>query len=65
MGKAAGVRCAQLDDDNRCKIFGDARRPAVCGSLGASPEMCGADPGIEATRRHAMKFLTRLERETR
>ncbi len=65
MGKAAGVRCAQLDDENRCKIFDDPRRPAVCSSLSASPEMCGTDPGIEATRMHAMKFLTRLERETR
>jgi hypothetical protein len=65
LGKAAGVRCAQLDDDNRCKIFGDPRRPAVCSSLSASLEMCGSAQGVDATRSHAMNFLTRLERETR
>jgi hypothetical protein len=65
LGKAAGVRCVQLDEENRCKIFGDPRRPAVCSSLSASPEMCGGDQNIEATRSHAMNFLTRLERETR
>jgi len=65
MGKAAGVRCAQLDEENRCKIFGDPRRPAVCSSLQASLEMCGADEYVDATRTHAMAFLTRLERDTR
>ena len=28
-GKPAGVRCVQLDDANRCRIFGDAARPGV------------------------------------
>ncbi|MEQ1593870.1 MAG: YkgJ family cysteine cluster protein [Casimicrobium sp.] len=65
LGKAAGVRCAQLDDENRCKIFGDPRRPAVCSSLRASVEMCGADEHVDATRAHAMALLARLERETR
>lgn len=65
LGKAAGVRCVQLDDANRCKIFGDPRRPLVCSSLRASAEMCGANENIDATRTHAMTFLTRLERETR
>ncbi|HEY1089990.1 MAG TPA: YkgJ family cysteine cluster protein, partial [Burkholderiaceae bacterium] len=32
-GKPAGVRCIQLDDADRCKIFGRPERPAVCGSL--------------------------------
>jgi len=27
-GKPAGVRCVQLADDNRCKIFGQPERPA-------------------------------------
>ncbi len=40
-GKRAGLRCVQLTPDNRCAIFGDSRRPAVCASLQPSDEMCG------------------------
>ncbi len=57
-GKPAGMRCIQLDDANGCKIFGQPARPAVCASLQASAEMCGA------TREHAMHFLATLERLT-
>jgi uncharacterized protein len=63
-GKAAGVRCVQLDATNRCTIFGDSLRPSVCASLRASIEMCGSDSDGEKTRVHAMQFLNRLERET-
>ncbi|MES0872852.1 YkgJ family cysteine cluster protein [Sinimarinibacterium thermocellulolyticum] len=58
-GKPAGVRCVQLDDDLRCRLFGDPRRPVVCSSLRASVEMCGA------SREQALQRLTRLERLTR
>jgi uncharacterized protein len=54
-GKPAGVSCVQLDDDLRCRLFGDPRRPAVCGSLQPSAAMCGPD------RVHAMHWLTQLE----
>ncbi|MDL2355171.1 MAG: YkgJ family cysteine cluster protein [Pseudomonadota bacterium] len=57
-GKAAGVRCIQLDAANGCLIFGQPGRPAVCASLQPSREMCGAD------RAHAMRFLATLERLT-
>lgn len=57
-GKPAGVRCAQLDDDNGCRIFGRPERPAVCGGLQPSIEMCGQ------TREQAMFFLDELERLT-
>ncbi len=30
-GKPAGVRCVNLDDDLRCKIFGRPERPLICG----------------------------------
>ena len=63
-GKAAGVRCIQLTDDNRCAIFGDPRRPLVCVNLRASAEMCGTDGDVPATRSHAMTFLAKLERAT-
>jgi hypothetical protein len=54
-GKPAGVRCVQLMDDQRCAIFGDPRRPAVCAGLKPSPEMCGG------SRDEAMVYLARLE----
>ncbi len=54
-GKPAGVRCVQLDEQDRCKLFGDPRRPAVCGSLQPAIDMCGKD------REQAMNFLHRLE----
>jgi Fe-S-cluster containining protein len=57
-GKPAGVRCAQLDERNGCRIFGRPERPAVCASLQPSSEMCGD------TRAHAMLFLSELERLT-
>lgn len=57
-GKPAGVRCAQLDDDDRCRLFGDPSRPGVCASLAPSDEMCGD------RREAAMIFLDRLERLT-
>ena len=54
-GKPAGVRCVQLDADDRCRLFGRPERPAVCGSLQPSPAMCGSD------RAQALAWLTRLE----
>ncbi len=57
-GKPAGVRCIQLLEDNRCAIFGRPERPAVCGGLQPSPEMCGASQG------EALAWLTRLEQAT-
>ena len=58
LGKPAGVRCVQLDATERCALFGNPARPAVCASLQPSPAMCGADRG------HAMRWLARLERST-
>jgi uncharacterized protein len=57
-GKPAGVRCVQLDGDERCRLFGRPERPAVCASLQPQPAMCGQ------TRAEAMAWLSRLERET-
>ncbi|NHZ41798.1 YkgJ family cysteine cluster protein [Massilia aquatica] len=57
-GKAAGERCIQLGADNRCLIFGKPERPAFCGGLQPSEEMCGS------SREHAMQWLGELERET-
>jgi Fe-S-cluster containining protein len=54
-GKPAGVRCVQLDASGRCMIFGQPERPAFCGSLKASAEMCGNSAA------EAMQWLTLLE----
>ena len=58
-GKPAGVRCVQLDDENRCLIFGKPERPVFCGSLQPSVEMCNDN------REQAMIWLTDLEIRTR
>ncbi|MEW6765133.1 MAG: YkgJ family cysteine cluster protein [Pseudomonadota bacterium] len=57
-GKPAGVRCVQLDAEDRCMIFGRPERPAVCGSLQPSESMCGG------SREHALRFLGWLEDAT-
>ncbi|MGL6173336.1 MAG: YkgJ family cysteine cluster protein [Cellulosilyticaceae bacterium] len=57
-GKPAGVRCIQLDQNNKCKIFGQKDRPKVCGGLMPSREMCGQ------TKEAAMKYLLDLEELT-
>jgi uncharacterized protein len=58
-GKPAGVRCYQLTQDNRCKLFGRAERPAVCIGLKPSDEMCGS------TNEYAHSFLASLEEATK
>ena len=61
-GKPAGVPCVQLDAQLRCRLFGRPERPAVCGQLQPSLEMCGAqDDGGQ----HARLYLARLEELTR
>lgn len=57
-GKPAGVRCVQLAEDMRCAIFGKPERPAFCGGLQPSAEMCGPH------RVHAIRWLDELERAT-
>lgn len=57
-GKAAGLRCVQLDERERCRLFGHPERPAVCQSLQPAADMC-AD-----SRLQAMDWLGRLERHT-
>ena len=57
-GKPAGLPCLHLDAEWRCRLFGQPERPAVCGSLAPSREMCGE------TREQAMVYLQRLEQAT-
>lgn len=57
-GKPAGVRCVQLTEDNRCKLFGRPERPSVCVRLRPEIEMCGE------SAEEAMRILAELERLT-
>jgi hypothetical protein len=58
LGKPAGVRCIQLAEDNRCRIFGQPERPSCCSGLQASREMCGD------TREEAIFWIAALEQAT-
>jgi len=58
-GKPAGVRCTQLDDQFRCRLFGQPERPEVCRRLRPSQSMCGGD------RDEAMRYLAELDAATR
>jgi hypothetical protein len=57
-GKPAGLRCPHLTDAMRCALWGDPRRPAVCGGLRPQTEMCGE------TREQALHYLVVLEART-
>lgn len=54
-GKPANVPCVQLDEHQRCRLFGSPLRPKVCGGLQPSREMCGEN------RQQAMTWLIELE----
>jgi hypothetical protein len=58
LGKPAGEACKHLTADLRCAIFGRPERPACCGGLQPSTEMCGE------TREQALAYLAILERAT-
>lgn len=57
-GKPAGVRCIQLTDDNRCALFGQPERPAVCSAFAADPASCGE------SRDEAVRLLRWMENAT-
>jgi len=54
-GKAAGERCVQLDEGNRCRLFGLPERPSVCLGFQADASVCGA------TREEALRLIGWLE----
>ena len=58
ISKPAGVRCVQLDEQDRCKLFGLAERPTVCVSLRPDEDMCGD------SREQAMRWLGATEAST-
>ena len=54
-GKPAGVPCTHLDDQMRCRLFGDPRRPALCDQFKAEPAVCGDSPA------QALRIIEQLE----
>ena len=58
-GKPAGVRCVQLAEDARCRLFGQMERPRVCGDFQAEVQFCGN------TREEAVQLMRWLEANTR
>lgn len=57
-GKPSGIRCVQLTEDNRCRLFGKPERPAFCKGLKPSEDMCGAN------YQDAYEYLVILEAAT-
>ena len=57
-GKPAGVRCVQLTEDNRCKLFGLPERPPFCVGLQPSEEMCGENAEDALQRLNRLEVLT-------
>jgi hypothetical protein len=57
-GKPAGVRCVNLDELNRCRLFGLVNRPELCRQFAAEPLVCGD------SQQQAMQLITRLEQMT-
>lgn len=57
-GKPANTACIQLDERQRCKIFGSSLRPRVCSGLQPTADMCGQ------SRQQAMDYLIHLEIQT-
>lgn len=58
-GKPAGIRCVQLTDDNRCKLFGLPERPAFCVGLQPNEEMCGENAEDASGRLSRLELLTK------
>jgi len=57
-GKPARIRCIQLTDDNRCRLFGQKSRPDVCGNLRPSWEMCGTSTEEALHNLNVLETLT-------
>lgn len=54
-GKPAGVRCVNLADDLRCKIFGRPERPRICGAFQPDVTICGH------SQQEAVRIIAELE----
>jgi hypothetical protein len=58
-GKPAGVRCVQLTDDMRCRLFGLPERPLVCSRIQPDELLCGSTPEEALAHQIELERLTR------
>ena len=56
-GKPAGVRCVNLDSNDRCTVYAD--RPEVCRAFTADRDVCGSNA------EEALVLIGELEAATR
>lgn len=54
-GKPAGVACVHLDEQWRCGLIDDPRRPRLCAAFAAEPTLCGE------SRQQALNLIAALE----
>lgn len=57
-GKPAGTRCVQLDQNDRCRLFGLEQRPALCDQFQPELDVCGNN------REQALALISLLELAT-
>ena len=57
-GKPGGVRCVNLDENNRCRIWGQPGYPAACRNFTPNLEFCGS------SNEEAMELIAEFERKT-
>jgi len=57
-GKPGGVRCVNLDDDNRCRIWGQPDYPKACSDFTPTLEFCGS------SNEEAMRLIADFEEAT-
>lgn len=57
-GKPAGVACVHLNENLLCELFGNAKRPKVCGDFSFDLDVCGEN------REQALQNLNWLEANT-
>jgi uncharacterized protein len=61
-GKPAGVRCVNLDDTNRCRVWKTELFPAVCRGFLPLADVCGSSAADALTRIGELERLTRPAR---
>ncbi len=57
-GKAAGVRCVNLDETNRCTVWNTPHYPEVCRRFSPDLAVCGTSSA------EAVRLIDELERLT-
>lgn len=57
-GKPAGVRCVNLNTENKCTIWGSPHFPKVCLQFQPDIKVCGS------TKEEALELIAELERLT-